>query len=58
LECVRGTDEQSTVPKPSDHGLQAFINAVFAQSGNQLTVEEAEQLAAAAERIIDLLLEG
>lgn len=35
--------------------LQAFINATQAQSGNQLTVEQADQLIAAANRIIAVI---
>ena len=35
--------------------LQAFINATYAQRGNQLTIQQADQLIAAANRIIAIL---
>ena len=37
------------------NALQAFINAVTAQSGNQIPVEKADALIASAQAIIDLL---
>jgi hypothetical protein len=37
------------------NSLQAFVNAVEAQSGNHIPVDDANDLIAAAQEIIDLL---
>ena len=37
------------------NALEAFINAVVAQSGNHITVAQADALIASAQAIIDLL---
>ena len=50
LNAANAGDREDAVNK-----LQAFINAVEAQSGNQLTVEQADQLIAAANRIIAVI---
>lgn len=50
LSAENANDREDAVNK-----LEAFINATQAQSGNQLTVEQASQLIAAAQRIISVL---
>ena len=50
LADLRAGNDQAAV-----NVLQAFINAVTAQSGNQISVEDAAQLVTSAQAIIDLL---
>ena len=50
LDDVNANNDQAAI-----NVLQAFINAVEAQSGNHITVGQADDLIASAQAIIDLL---
>jgi hypothetical protein len=54
LQALQDVNQNNDVA--AINSLQAFINAVEAQSGNHIPVEDANALISAAQQIIDLLL--